>query len=94
MQQQELIPHLFRAEFSKITAVLCKHFGMEHMEVAEDIASETFLTALEIWSYKGVPENPVAWLYSVAKNKASNYFSRNNFFNKIRLVGLSLINMM
>jgi ribose 5-phosphate isomerase len=26
MQQQELIPHLFRTEFRKITAVLCKHF--------------------------------------------------------------------
>ena len=66
----------------KITAVLCKHFGIEHIEVAEDIASETLLSALEIWSYKGIPENPVAWLYSVAKNKANNYFSRNNIFNK------------
>ena len=38
MQQPELIPHLFRTEFSKITAVLCKQFGTQHMEVAEDIA--------------------------------------------------------
>ena len=74
MKQQELIPHLFRTEFSKITAVLCKHFGIEHIEVAEDIASETFLSALEIWSYKEIPENPVAWLYLVAKNKTNNYF--------------------
>jgi RNA polymerase sigma-70 factor (ECF subfamily) len=55
MEQQELIPHLFRTEFSKITAVLCKLFGIEHIEVAEDIASETFLSALEVWSYKGIP---------------------------------------
>ena len=72
MNQQELIPHLFRTEFSKITAVLCKHLGIEHIELAEDIAGETFLTALESWTYKGIPPNPVAWLYTVAKNKAIN----------------------
>ena len=82
MEQQELIPHLFRTEFSKITAVLCKLFGIEHIEVAEDIASETFLSALEVWSYKGIPANPVAWLYTVAKNKAKNLLVRNQTFSK------------
>jgi len=80
MQQQELIPYLFRTEFSKITAVLCRSFGIEHLAVAEDIASETFLTAVETWSYKGVPENPSAWLYTVAKNKTKNYLKRNHLF--------------
>lgn len=84
MQQQELIPHLFRTEFSKITAVLCKVLGIAHIEVAEDMASETFLLALETWSYKGIPANPVAWLYTVAKNKAKNYISREHiFYDKI-----------
>lgn len=82
MDKQELIPHLFRTEFTKIAAVLCKLFGIEHIEVAEDIASETFLSALETWSYKGVPENPVAWLYAVAKNKAKNQINRNQIFSK------------
>ncbi|MDR6570600.1 RNA polymerase sigma factor [Chitinophaga ginsengisegetis] len=80
MAQAELIPHLFRTEFRKITAVLCKVFGIEHLEVAEDIASETFLSAMETWAYKGIPENPTAWLYLVAKNKAKNYFQRNHLF--------------
>lgn len=80
MNQQELIPHLFRTEYSKITAVLGKLFGMEHIEIAEDIASETFLLAFETWNYKGLPENPVAWLYVVAKNKAKNYFKHNQIF--------------
>jgi RNA polymerase sigma factor (sigma-70 family) len=80
MPQQELIPHLFRTEFRKITAVLCKLFGIEHIEIAEDIASETFLSALETWTYKGLPKNPTAWLYAVAKNKATNYVSRNQVF--------------
>jgi len=82
MQQQELIPHLFRTEFRKITAVLCKHFGIEHIETAEDIASDTFLLAVETWTYKGLPVNPTAWLYTVAKNKAKNYFRRNNIFSE------------
>ncbi|HEV8506038.1 MAG TPA: sigma-70 family RNA polymerase sigma factor [Chitinophagaceae bacterium] len=80
MYQQELIPHLFRTEFRKIAAVLCKLFGIEHIEVAEDIVSETFLSALENWPYKGIPENPVAWLYTVAKNKAKNHLQRNKVF--------------
>src|SRR6187549_3062640 len=82
MQQQELIPHLFRSEFRKITAVLCKHFGIEHIETAEDIAGDTFLQAVETWTYKGLPANPTAWLYTVAKNKAKNYFHRSNIFSE------------
>jgi RNA polymerase sigma factor (sigma-70 family) len=82
MQQQELIPHLFRIEFRKITTVLCKHFGIEHVEIAEDIAGDTFLLAVETWTYKGLPVNPTAWLYSVAKNKAKNYFHRSNVFSE------------
>ena len=82
MEQQELIPHLFRTEFRKITAVLCKHFGIEHIQIAEDIASDTFLSAVETWTYKGLPANPTAWLYTVAKNKAKNYFHRSNIFSE------------
>jgi len=82
MQQQELIPHLFRTEFRKITAVLCKHFGIEHIEIAEDIASDTFLQAIETWTYKGLPPNPTAWLHTVAKNKAKNYFHRSQVFSE------------
>ena len=82
MEQKELIPHLFRTEFRKITAVLCKHFGIEHIEIAEDIASDTFLAAVETWTYKGLPANPIGWLYTVAKNKAKTYFHRKNIFSE------------
>jgi RNA polymerase sigma factor (sigma-70 family) len=80
MTQRELIPHLFRLEFSKITAVISRRLGIAFMEVAEDIASETFLLALETWTYKGIPQNPSAWLYTVAKNKARNYIMRDKIF--------------
>ncbi|TGK10493.1 sigma-70 family RNA polymerase sigma factor [Leptospira selangorensis] len=84
MQSPEILPHLFRNEYTKIVSVLCKHLGFERIEIAEEIASETFLTATEAWGIKGNPENPTAWLYAVAKNKAKNYLQRNSIFqNKI-----------
>ncbi|MES1226189.1 MAG: sigma factor, partial [Bacteroidota bacterium] len=80
MEQQELIPHLFRTEYRKITAVLCKLFGISHIEIAEDIASDTFLLASELWGVRGLPENPTAWLYTVAKNKAKNHLQHDLVF--------------
>ncbi len=76
----DLIPHLFRTEYSKITAVLAKLFGFEHIEIAEDIASDTFLLAAETWGMKGIPDNPVAWLYTVAKNRAKDYLKHHYIF--------------
>src|SRR5580765_6694388 len=80
MKQTELIPHLFRTEHRKIVSVLCKLFGIEHIEIAEDIVGDTFLLASEIWGLKGLPENPTAWLYAVAKNKTRDYLRRNSIF--------------
>lgn len=57
-------------------AVLCRHFGFMHMEIAEDIASDTFLKAVEHWTTKGTPANPAAWLYAVARNRAKDYSKR------------------
>jgi RNA polymerase sigma factor (sigma-70 family) len=84
MNDGELIPHLFRTEYRKIVAVLSKHFGFGQMEMAEDIASDTFLTASQAWGIEGAPKNPTAWLYHVAKNKAVNHMRREGHFkNKI-----------
>lgn len=82
MEEKELLPHLFRTEYRKLVAVLCYLFGIEHVEIAEDIASDTFLTAAETWGVKGVPENPVAWLYTVGKNRTKNYLKRNSVFEQ------------
>ena len=79
---QELIPHLFRTEYSKITTVLARLFGFEHIEIAEDIASDTFLLAAETWGIKGLPDNPVAWLYTVAKNKAKDHLKHHTVFTQ------------
>lgn len=78
----ELLPHLFRAEYGKLVAVIAKVFGFQLMEAAEDIVSETFLQATESWPYQGVPANPVAWIYAVAKNKAKNHLARIHVFDE------------
>jgi len=79
--QNSLIPQLFRSEYRKLVSVLSYRFGLEHIEAAEDIVSDTFLSATESWAIKGIPKNPTAWLYTVAKNKARNYLNRNNLFD-------------
>lgn len=82
MVQPDIIPHLFRTEYRKIVAVLCHAFGVEHIEVAEDIVSDSFLLASEVLGLKGLPDNPTAWLYTVAKNKTRDYLKRHLLFAK------------
>lgn len=84
----DLLPQLFKTEYSKIIAVLCKLFGLPHIETAEDIVNDTFLLAAETWGLKGVPENPAAWLYTVAKNKTKDYLKRDKIFSEKVSAGL------
>jgi RNA polymerase sigma-70 factor (ECF subfamily) len=82
MNENDLIPTLFRSEYQKIVAVLAHRFGIGHIEIAEDIVSDTFLTATESWSHQGVPDNPTAWLYTVARNKTKNYLKHHLIFER------------
>lgn len=85
MENNQLIPNLFRTEYSKIVSVLCKTYGFSNIQWAEDIVGDTFLTASESWGLKGIPSNPTAWLYRVAKNKAIDKLRReNNYEQNIR----------
>ncbi|WP_413669967.1 RNA polymerase sigma factor [Mucilaginibacter sp. Mucisp86] len=76
-----LLGDLYRQEYLKMIAMLCHHFGLEHIEIAEDIIGETFLKASENWAITVVPENPAAWLYTVAKNKAKDHLKRVTLFD-------------
>lgn len=82
----ELTEQLFRRESAKMIAVLTKIFGYKNIDFAEDVVQDTFEKALDNWSLNGIPDNPSAWLYKVAKNKAmdvvrSNKFSESFDFN-------------
>lgn len=73
-----------------MVAVISKQFGLQHIELAEDLVSETFMSAAETWGLKGMPENPTAWLYAVAKQKTLYHFRRNKIFEKKIVPELSI----
>lgn len=66
----KLVGHLFRQEAGRMAAVLTRLLGFENLEQAEDIVQDTLIKALSVWKIKGIPENPSAWLHTVAKRKA------------------------
>jgi RNA polymerase sigma-70 factor (ECF subfamily) len=66
----EKVGHLFRREAGRMAAVLTRLLGTQAWEEAEDIVQDTLLQALRAWKLKGPPENPAAWLYTVARRKA------------------------
>jgi RNA polymerase sigma-70 factor (ECF subfamily) len=86
MDHQNLIPQLYRQEYSKMVSVLCSRFGIDQIDAAEDIVSEAFLSAAETWGLKGVPDNPVAWLYKVARNNTLNGLKHDRLFRQ-RVIG-------
>jgi len=74
-----LIDHLFRHDSGRIVAVLTRIFGAENLDLAEDVMQDSLVEAMKQWTYKGVPENPSAWLFKVAKNKALNVINREKY---------------
>ena len=80
---QQTVDHLFRHEAGKMVAVLSKLLGLKHLDAAEDLVQDTLLQALSSWSFNGLPDNPSAWLYRVAKNKAIDFLRRNKAYQKI-----------
>ncbi len=70
------LEHLFRRESGKMVSVLTKIFGPHNLELAEDVVQDTLLKALEHWKFHGTPDNPSAWLFTAARNKALDVLRR------------------
>lgn len=68
-----LVGHLFRHEAGRMAAVLTRLLGSAHLDDVDDIVQETLLKALDVWKYRGVPANPTAWLFTVARRKAIDH---------------------
>ena len=87
MKQQknitQLIDHLFRHESGKMISVLSRLLGLQNIEASHDIVQDTLLQAMNTWSFKGIPDNPSAWLYRVAKNKAIDFLRKEKRFRDI-----------
>jgi predicted RNA polymerase sigma factor len=68
--------HLFRREAGRIVAALTRVFGVHNLALAEDAAQDAFCRAVEVWKFRGVPDNPGAWLMTAAKNRALDTLRR------------------
>jgi RNA polymerase sigma factor (sigma-70 family) len=66
---------IWRIEQARLIAVLARM--TRDVGLAEDLAQETLITALERWPGTGVPENPGAWLMASAKNRAIDHLRHN-----------------
>jgi RNA polymerase sigma factor (sigma-70 family) len=50
--------------------------------LAEELAQDALVAALEQWPEKGIPENPGAWLMAAAKNRAMDHFRRSKMIEQ------------
>lgn len=75
-----LTEHLFRHESGKLVSALTGIFGIERLQLAEDVVQDAMIRALETWPYRGVPANPGAWLMQTAKNRALDLIRREQSF--------------
>lgn len=76
----QLVEHLFRHEGAKMVAILTRIFGIEHLNLAEDVVQEALSRALQTWPYRGVPDNPSAWIMRASRNLALDVIRRQKTF--------------
>jgi RNA polymerase sigma-70 factor (ECF subfamily) len=65
-----LVDHLFRRQAGQMVATLTRSLGAPHLTLAEDAVQDALMTAMEQWPFRGIPDNPEAWLFQVARNRA------------------------
>ena len=59
-----------------MVATLTRIFGVQNLALAEDVVQDAFCRALEVWKFRGLPDNPSAWLMAAAKNRALDVLRR------------------
>ena len=77
-----LTEHLFRVEAGKLVSVLTGLFGIDHLQLAEDVVQEALVRAFRTWPYYGIPTNPAAWITQTAKNLAYDLLRREKLFRE------------
>src|ERR1700730_415669 len=70
------IESVVRMESARLIAGLARYTG--DVGLAEELAQDALVAALEQWPDEGVPRNPAAWLMTVAKRRAVDLFRRNH----------------
>ena len=70
----EAIVAAWRAESARLVGALTRM--TRDLALAEDLAQDALVSALEQWPTTGVPENPTAWLMTIAKRRGIDHFRR------------------
>jgi RNA polymerase sigma factor (sigma-70 family) len=78
----DLVDHLFRQKSGQITAILVKIFGIDHLDLAEDVVQDALIKAIQQWPFSGVPKNPGGWLMQAAKYRALDILRREATFRE------------
>jgi RNA polymerase sigma factor (sigma-70 family) len=76
------LDQVFRKNWGHLVAALTRILGTGRLDQAEALVQEAFVAALNSWAFSGVPENPVAWLITTAKNKALDQIKHDKIHNK------------
>lgn len=66
----------FRHEYGRLVAVLVRRVGLDKLQEVEDAVQSALLAALTSWSATGVPDQPSAWLFTVARNELYSGISK------------------
>jgi len=74
------IDAVWRIESARLIAGLARM--VRDVGLAEELAQDALVAALETWPKKGVPDSPGAWLMAAAKNKALDHFRRNKLLER------------
>ena len=77
----QVAEHFLRHEGARLVATLTAHLGTHQLQLAEDVVQEALVRALQTWPYRGVPDNPAAWLTQTAKNLALDQLRREQRWN-------------
>jgi RNA polymerase sigma-70 factor, ECF subfamily len=75
-QAHSAVETVIRMESARLIAGLARYAGGD-IGLAEELAQDAVVAALEQWPNDGVPANPGAWLMTVAKRRAVDLFRRN-----------------
>ncbi|HKZ08612.1 MAG TPA: sigma-70 family RNA polymerase sigma factor [Methylomirabilota bacterium] len=69
-----LVEHVFRGEYGRLVAAVARMLG--DLDAAEETVQEALAAALVHWPDEGLPDNPGAWLMTVARNRARDHLRR------------------
>ena len=73
------IDAVWRIESARIVAVVARM--VRDLGVAEELAQDTLVGALETWPRDGTPDNPAAWLMAAAKHRALDWLRRGKMMD-------------